>query len=84
MSIIRRGIVFVAGTISNAILYIIHSRAVLEVLDIANTFPSGPATAALDMIPTAMVLAIGGIQAILVVYLLGGLQDQRTVRRRPG
>lgn len=83
MSVLRRGLVFIAGTIGNAILFLVYSRGVLEVLSIAEQFPDGPATDALNLLPPAMQLAIGAIQIILIVYLVGGLQDQRTVQRRP-
>lgn len=83
MSILRRALVFVGGTIGNAILFLVYSRGVLEVLSIAEQLPSGPATDALNLLPPAMQLAIGAIQIILIVYLIGGLQDQRTVQRRP-
>lgn len=84
MSIMQRGVIFAFGTVSNAILFVFHSRVILTILDMATNFGTGPATDALNLIPTVMPLAIGGIQAILVVYLLGGLQDQRSVQRRPG
>lgn len=83
MGIVGRGIVFTIGTFSNAILFLFHSRVVLEIVDISNNFASGPATSAINLLPAAMQLAIGGIQLILIVYFLGGLGEERAARRRP-
>jgi hypothetical protein len=84
MSLINRGVVFVIGTISNAVLFIFFSRVYLPLqetgLELAG---SGPGTAAINLIPTAIVLAIGLLQIGLVVYLLGGLGQERTVARGP-
>lgn len=84
MGIFRRGIVFSIGTVSNAILFLFHSRVVLEVLAIAEEIAGeGPATDALNMLPVAMQLAMGGIQLVLVLYLVGGLGQERAAARRP-
>lgn len=83
MSIIKRGVIFTVGTVSNAILFLFHSRVVLEVLDVATAFPAGPATDALNLIPSAIQLAIGGLQLGLILYFIGGLSQERTASRRP-
>jgi len=83
MSLLRRAFVFSFGTVSNAILFIFHSRVVLSVMDVAGDFPTGPATDAINLLPTAIMLAIGVIQIALVFYFIAGLQRQRTVQRRP-
>jgi hypothetical protein len=83
MGIIGRGIVFVVGTISNAILFLFHSRVILEVLSVADDFASGPADGAFAILPVAIQLAIGGIQVGLVLYFIGGLGQERTADRRP-
>lgn len=83
MSIIRRGIVFAVGTVSMAVLFLVHSRVVLEIMAVAETFPSGPATGALQLLPMAIQIAIGGIELGLILYFLGGLQEERTVSRGP-
>jgi len=83
MSVIQRGIIFSIGTFANAILFLFHSRVVLEIIAISHQFPSGPATGAIESIPMAIQLAIGGLQLGLVVYLLGGLGSQRKVDQVP-
>ena len=83
MSVIQRGLVFSVGTGSNAILFLFHSRVVLEVVSIANSFPDGPATSAINLVPQAILIAIGIIQVVLVAYLLGAFGQQRTAQRRP-
>lgn len=83
MGIMKRGVIFTIGTISNAILFLFHSRVILEVLSIADTFPKGPATDALNLIPPAIQLAIGGLQLGLILYFIGGLSQERTATRRP-
>lgn len=83
MSVIQRGIIFSIGTVANVILFLFHSRVVLEIVGIANQFPSGPATPAIESIPMGMQLAMGGLQIGLVVYLVGGLGSQRSVDEVP-
>lgn len=84
MGVIQRGVVFFAGTTGNTILFLFHTRVVLVLLDhgrdIAGT---GPATGALNLLPGAMQLAIGGIQVVLIAYLLGGLGQEKSTGRRP-
>lgn len=84
MSVLKRGIIFAIGTVSNAILFIFHSRVLLEVLatgqEIAGT---GPATGALNLLPTAMQVAMGLLQIGLIVYFVGGLGQERSATRRP-
>lgn len=79
MGALKRGIIFFAGTLSNGLLFLFHSRVVLEVLDYAG---QGPATGAMNMLPDAMVLAMGGLQIGLIVYLLGGFGKERAATRR--
>jgi hypothetical protein len=83
-NIIRRGIIFTAGTFSNAVLFLFHSRVILEVLDTATEVAGkGPATGALDLLPVGIQLAIGVLQIGLIVYLLGGFENERTKTRMP-
>lgn len=84
MGLVQRGVVFMIGTIGNGILFLFHSRVLLEILSIGNDIAgTGPATGALTMLPAAMQLAIGGLQIIFIVYLLGGLGEERSQSRRP-
>ncbi len=84
MGIIQRGIIFSGGTLANAVLFLFHSRVVLEVQSVAQTFPTGPATPAINMLPDAIMLAIGALQLGLIAYFLGGLGEERsTIRRAP-
>lgn len=84
MGVIGRGIVFVAGTVANAILFLFHSRVLLEVLAIADQIAgTGPATGALNTLPLAMQLAMGIFEIGLILYLVGGLGEERTATRRP-
>lgn len=83
MSIIKRGFVFTAITISNAILFLFHSRVLLEIVNISENFASGPATQAINLLPAVIQLAIGAIQIGVTLYFLAGLQRQRTVTRGP-
>jgi len=83
MGVIQRSIVFFALTFSNAILFLFHSRVLLEIVSIANSFASGPGTSAINLLPVALQLAMGGIQLVAIVYLLGGLSEERAAQRRP-
>jgi hypothetical protein len=84
MSLINRAVVFVFGTISNAVLFIVFSRAYLTLKNTGLSISSsGPGTEAMNLLPTAIVLAMGILQIGLVVYLLGGLGEERTVQRGP-
>ena len=84
MGVVERSFVFLAITGGNAILFLFHSRVLLEVLAVGNEIAgTGPATDALNLLPQAMQLAMGGIQLIAIVYLLGGLGSQRSSERRP-
>lgn len=82
-SIIKRGVVFTVGTVSNAILFLFHSRVILEVLAVADNMASGPASTAFNILPVAMQLAMGGLQIGLILYFIGGLGQERTAERRP-
>lgn len=85
MGVIKRGVVFSIGTVSNAILFLFHSRVILEVVSVAGDLnaKAGPASGAFDLLPTAIQLGIGGIQIGLILYLLGGLGEERARSRRP-
>ena len=85
MGVIKRGIVFSVGTVSNAILFLFHSRVILEVLSVAGDLGAraGPASGAFDLLPTAIQLAIGGFQLGLILYFIGGLGQERAASRRP-
>ena len=84
MALIGRIVVFFAGTIGNGILFLFFSRAVLLIIAIGEEVAgTGPGTAALNNLPIAMQLAIGGIQLVLIIYLLGGLGEERSTQRRP-
>ncbi|MFB6201309.1 MAG: hypothetical protein ABEI98_04790 [Halorhabdus sp.] len=79
MGVVQRGAIFVFGTIGNAILFVILSRAVLPII---NYGPSGPADTAFSLLPTALQLVIGALEVGLIVYFAGGLGQERTVNRR--
>lgn len=84
MSVIQRGIVFSIGTVANAVIFIFHSRVVLEIIAIGtNVAGTGPATSAFNLLPMAMQLAMGGLQLGLILYFLGGLGQERTITRGP-
>lgn len=80
MGLIQRGVIFFAGTLANAIVFIFLSRVVLPLISYG---PEGPATDAMNLLPVAMQLTIGMFQVGLIVYLVGGLGQQRSERRRP-
>lgn len=84
MGVIGRGLVFFAGTTANAILFLFHSRVLLEILAIANQIAgTGPATGALNTLSVAMQLSMGILQIGLILYLVGGIGEERTATRRP-
>jgi len=84
VSVLQRGIVFTIGTFSNAILFLFHSRVILEIIATAEElFGTGPATPALNLLPMAIQLAIGGLQLGLILYFIGGLGEERASDRRP-
>lgn len=84
MGIIQRGIVFAIGTTSNAILFLFHSRVILEVIAVGKEVAGkGPATDAMNLLPMGIQLAIGGLQVGLILYLIGGLGKERSAARRP-
>jgi len=84
MSVFRRAVIFTIGTVANAILFLFHSRVLLEVLAEGRAISgTGPATGALELLPVAMQLAMGVLQIGLIVYLLGGLGQERSSQRRP-
>ncbi len=84
MRVLNRGVVFTIGTISNAIVFLFHSRVLMEVLDVAKDFgwSGGPATGALQLLPVAMQLAMGVFQLGLILYFLGGLGQERASATR--
>lgn len=84
MGLLQRAVIFAIGTVSNAILFLFHSRVLLEVLAVGrNVAGQGPATGAFDLLPIAMQLAMGGFQIGLILYFIGGLGEERTTTRRP-
>lgn len=84
MGLIGRGVVFTVGTFSNAILFLVLSRVVLPLIATGTAIAGqGPATGAIELIPTAIKLAIGVIEIGLIGYFLGGLGEERTASRRP-
>lgn len=85
MGIIGRGIIFSIGTFSNAMIFLFHSRVILEILAVAKDLGmyAGPASGAFDLLPLAIQLAIGGFQVGLILFFLGGLGEERAARRRP-
>jgi Na+-transporting NADH:ubiquinone oxidoreductase subunit NqrB len=80
MGVIQRGIIFSIGTVANGIIFIFLSRVVLPLV---NTGPTGPATQAMQLLPAAMQLAIGGLQVGLIFYFISGLGEERATQRRP-
>lgn len=80
MGLIQRGIIFTAGTVANGVIFIFLARVVMPLV---NTGPQGPATGALNLLPVAMQLAIGGLQVGLIVYLVTGIGEERAAQRRP-
>lgn len=84
MSVIRRGIVFVAGTTANVLLFLVLSRGVLEIIAIGESVAgTGPATPALNLLPVAFQLGLGGLQVGLILYFIGGLGEERAASRGP-
>lgn len=83
MSLTSRGKVFFALTLVNAVLFLFYSRVVLTVTGFVNSFGTGPATSAIDMIPQAVVVSMLVIQAGAVAYFLGAFGQQRRAQRRP-
>jgi hypothetical protein len=83
MGVIDRVFVFAIGTTGNAILFMFHSRVLLELVGFVNGRGEGPATDAINLLPTTVQIAIGIIQVVLVAYLLGAFAEERTVTRRP-
>lgn len=84
MGVVSRGIVFSIGTVSNAILFLFHSRVLLPLLDTGNDIVgTGPATGALTLLPAAMQLGMGILQIGLIVYFVGGIGEERSSSRRP-
>lgn len=79
MGVVQRGAIFVFGTIGNAILFVMLSRAVLPII---NFGPSGPADQAFSLLPTAIQLVIGALEVGLIVYFVGGIGEERTATRR--
>jgi hypothetical protein len=76
--------VFVGGTIGNAVLFLFLSRALLPAIgigrDVAGT---GPATPALNLIPLVVQLVIGCIEVALILYFVAGIGEERVSSRRP-
>jgi len=85
MGVIKRGIVFSIGTVSNAILFLFHSRVLLEILAVAKDLGgyAGPASGAFDLLPTAIQLALGALQLGLILYFVGGIGEEKATARRP-
>jgi len=84
MGILRRLPVFALLVVTDAILFIFHSRVVLTIVDIANSFASGPATGAINLLPDVLQLVMGVILLGAFAYLLGGIGEERAAaRRRP-
>jgi len=79
MGVVQRGAIFMFGTIGNAILFVMLSRAVLPII---NFGPAGPADTAFNLLPTALQLVIGAIEVGLIVYFVAGIGEERTVNRR--
>jgi len=83
MSIIARGLVFSGLTVSNAVLFVFHSRVVLRIVAIAESFGTGPASPAINLLPQALMLAMLIIEVIAVSYLLGAFSQQRKATQGP-
>jgi len=79
VGVVQRGAIFVFGTIGNAILFVMLSRAVLPII---NFGPSGPADQAFSLLPTAIQLVIGALEVGLIVYFVGGIGEERAATRR--
>jgi len=79
VGVVQRGAIFVFGTIGNAILFVMLSRAVLPII---NFGPSGPADQAFSLLPTAIQLVIGALEVGLIVYVVGGIGEERAATRR--
>lgn len=82
MGIIQRGIIFSGGILAVAVLFLFYSRVVLEIMSVADSFPAGPATPAINMLPDVIMLAIGALLLGFIVYFLGGLGEERSTTRR--
>lgn len=84
MGVISRGIIFFAGTISNAIIFIFMTRIILPIINMGqNIAGTGPASGALQLLPTVMMLTIGIFELGLIMYFIGGLGQEKTAVRRP-
>lgn len=83
MGVIGRFLVFFAITVANAILFVFHSRVVLSIVETANSFGTGPASGAINMLPVAMQLGMAILEVGAVLYLVGGLGQERTATRGP-
>jgi len=83
MSLISRGGVFFGGTLANGVIFVFYSRVVLTTTELVNSFGTGPATPAIEMIPQAVVLAMLTLQVGVTGYFLGAFGKQRQANRRP-
>lgn len=84
MGLIQRGVIFFAGTIANAVLFVVLSRIIIPYFSDGSAFgiPPGPATDALNLLPTALQLVIGALQLGFILYFIGGLGEERSAARR--
>lgn len=84
MGLIQRGVIFITGTIANSILFLFLTRVLLPLLaegrEIAGT---GPATPALQMLPTVFQLTIGAFQLGLIAYFVLGIGQERSQTTAP-
>lgn len=83
MTLISRGRVFFGGTLVNGVLFVFYSRVVLTVTGLVNSFGTGPATSAIEMVPQAVVVSMLVLQVGVTAYFLGAFGEQRQAGRRP-
>lgn len=83
MGIISRLPIFMGLVVTDAILFLFHSRVLLRVIETGESIAgTGPATSAINLLPAVMQLVMGLILVGAFGYLLGGITSQRTARRR--
>ena len=84
MGLVERGVIFMIGTISNAILFLFTSRVILEIVSVGESVAgTGPATPAMNLLAPVMQLVIGMIQLGLIAYLIAGIGEQKSVAQEP-
>lgn len=83
MGIVSRLPIFFGLVVTDAVLFLFHSRVLLRVIETGEAIAgTGPATGAINLLPAAMQLVMGIILVGAFGYLLGGISSERTAARR--